>query len=160
MLLCRDTKCSIHNQGIDSFYNSIMSVFKQATIECIPSSSNCNKIFVPIPGWNEYFREHHKFARDAFKWWTLNKRPRDGYIYHEMKTSRARFKYAVRFTRSIKDTTRADSLAKDLSGGTIDDFWANVRKIDFGNGIQDNTIDCYSGEADIAGFGRIISKSY
>ena len=67
VLLCRDTKCSIHNQNIDSFYNSIMSVFKQATMECIPSSSNCNKKFVPIPRWNEYVKEHHKIARDAFK---------------------------------------------------------------------------------------------
>ena len=96
-------------------FNSIISVFKQATIECIPSSNNCNKKFIPILGWNEYVREHHKIARDAFKWWNLNNRPRDGYIYHEMRTSRAKFKYAFRFTRSIEDTARADSLAKEQS---------------------------------------------
>ena len=50
-----------------------------------------------------------------------------------MKTSRARFKYALRFTRNIEDTTRADSLAKDLSDGTIDGFWDNVRKLKSGN---------------------------
>ena len=70
----------------------------------------------------------------------------------QMRTSRARFKYALRFTRSIEDTARADSLAKDLSGGTIDDYWSNVRKMNSGNAIQANIIDCYSGEADIAGF--------
>ena len=101
-----------------------MSVFKQATIKCIPSSSNCNKKVVPIPGWNEYVKEHHKIARDAFKWWNLNNRPRHGYIYHEMRSSRARFIYVLRFTRSIEDTTRADSLAKDLADGTIDAFGA------------------------------------
>ena len=69
-----------------------------------------------------------------------------------MRSSRGRFKYALRFTRSIEDTARADSLAKDLSGGAIDDFWGNVRKINSGNAIQTNTIDGYSGEADIAGF--------
>ena len=132
VLLCRDTRCSIHNQDIDSFYNSITSVFKQATIECIPNSSNYIKKFVPIPGWNEYVKEHHKIARDAFKWWNLNNRPRDGYIYHEMRSSKARFKYALRFTRSIEDTARAD--------GTIDDFWDNVRKMNSGNAIQANTV--------------------
>ena len=126
-----------------------MSVFKQATIECIPSSSNCNKKFVPIPGWNEYVKEHLKFARDAFKWWNLNNRPRDGYIYHEMRSSRTMFKYALCFTRSIEDTDRADSLAKDLADGTIDDFWSNVRKVNSGNAIQANTIDGCSGGADI-----------
>ena len=46
-----------------------------------------------------------------------------------MRTSRARFKYALRFTRSIEDTARADSLAKDPADGTIDDFRGNVRKM-------------------------------
>ena len=63
VLLCRDTICSLHNQDIGSFYKSIMSVFKQAAIECIPSSSDCNRKFNPIPGWNEYVREHHKIVR-------------------------------------------------------------------------------------------------
>ena len=82
----------------------------------------------------------------------MNNIPRDGYIYHEMRSSRARFKYAFRFTRSIEDTARADSLAKNLADGTIDDFWGNVRKMNFGNAIQANTIDGCSGEADIADF--------
>ena len=69
-----------------------------------------------------------------------------------MRTSRARFKYALRFTRSIEETARAGSLAKDLSGGTIDDFWGNVKKMNSGN-----TIDGYSGEADIAGFWKHIT---
>ena len=50
-----------------------------------------------------------------------------------MRTSRARFKYALRFTRNIEDTARADSLAKDLSVGTIDGFWDNVRRLNSGN---------------------------
>ena len=66
----------------------------------------------------------------------MNNRPRDGYIYHEMKTTRARSKYTVRITRSIKDTPRADSLAKDLADGTID-------------AIQASTIH---GEADMADY--------
>ena len=90
-----------------------MSLLKQATIECIPSSSGCNKKFVPILGWKKYVREHHTIARNAFKWWNLNSKPRDGYIYHEMRTSRARFRYALRFTKSIEDIARADFLAKD-----------------------------------------------
>ena len=76
-----------------------------------------------------------------------------------MRTSRARFKYALCFTRSIEDTARTDSLAKDLADGTIDDFWGNVRKMNSGNAIQANTIDGCSGEADIVDFWKkIFSK--
>ena len=69
-----------------------------------------------------------------------------------MRTSRARFKYALRFTRNIEDTARADSLAKDLSVGTIDGFWDNVRKLNSGNTFQTNTIDGVSGENDISNY--------
>ena len=100
---------------------------------CIPSSKNSSKNFtkkfVPVPGWNDYVKEQHNIAINAFKWWNLNNKPLNGFIYHEMRTSRARFKYALRFTRNIEDTARADSLAKDLSDGTIAGFWDNVRKL-------------------------------
>ena len=69
-----------------------------------------------------------------------------------MRTSRAIFKYALRFTRNIEDTARADSLDKDLSDGTIDVFWDNVRKFNSGNSFQANTIDGVSGETDISSF--------
>ena len=69
-----------------------------------------------------------------------------------MRTSRARFKYVLRFTRNIEDTARAESLAKDLSDGTIDGFWDNVRKLNSGNSFQANTIDGVSGKTDISNF--------
>ena len=39
-----------------------------------------------------------------------------------MRSSRARLKKALRFTRNIEDTARANFLAIDPSGGTVDDF--------------------------------------
>ena len=151
-LLCRDAKCKVHRNDINCFYKSIMSSLKQATNECIPSSINSTKKFIPVPGWNDYVKEQHYIARHAFKWWNLNNRPLNGFIYHEMRTSRARFKYALRFTRNIEDTARADSLAKDLSVGAIDGFWDNVRKLNSGNTFQANTIDGVSGETDISNY--------
>ena len=81
-----------------------MSSLKQATNECIPSSKNSTKNFFPVSGWNDYVKEQHKIARNAFQWWNLNNRPRNDFIYHEMRTSRARFKNVLRFTRNIENT--------------------------------------------------------
>ena len=58
----------------------------------------------------------------------------------------------MRGGRNIEDTARADSLAKDLSDGTIDGFWDNVRKLNYGNSFQANTIDGVLGETDISNF--------
>ena len=74
-----------------------MSSLKQATNKCIPNSKNSTKKFFPVPGWNDYVKEQHKIARNAFQWWNLNNRPRNDLIYHKMRTSRARFKYVLRF---------------------------------------------------------------
>ena len=62
-----------------------MSSLKQATNECITSSKNFTKEFVPVPGWIDYVKEQHNIVRNAFKWWNLNNRPPNGFIYHEMR---------------------------------------------------------------------------
>ena len=67
-------------------------------------------------------------------------------------TSRARFKYALRFTSNIENIARADSLAKVLCDCAIDCFWDNVRKLNSGDTFQANTIDGVSGETDISNF--------
>ena len=57
----------VHRNDIDCFYKSIVSSLKQATNECIPSSINSTKKFIPVPGWNDYVKEQHYIARHAFK---------------------------------------------------------------------------------------------
>ena len=40
-----------------------------------------------------------------------------------MRICRARFKYALRYTKHIEDTARADALAKDFCDYDNDEFW-------------------------------------
>ena len=92
-LSCKVANCVSHHGDIDCFYNSIISVLKLSTSTCIPSYVKKNaSTFHPIAGWNEYVKEHHQIARDAFMLWNLYNRPTHGYIYHTMRISRARFK--------------------------------------------------------------------
>ena len=48
------------------------------------------------PGWNEYVKDAHSEARDAFKLWILSSKPRHGDGFQSMKQSRARFKFKLR----------------------------------------------------------------
>ena len=68
-----------------------------------------------------------------------------------MRTSGARFKYVLRFTRNIENTARADALAKHLSDGNIDGF-RDMRKLNSDNIFQANTIYGLSGETNISNF--------
>ena len=155
-LSCRDSSCAQHHDDIECFYNSIVSVLKRASAECIPSSgkNQSGSKFHPTPGWNEYVQEHHQTARDAFSWWNLNNRPRNGFIYRTMIVSRARFKYALRWVKQIEDTARADSLARNLYTNDVDQFWKEVKKINQTTTVQANSIDGISGETNIANHWR------
>ena len=42
-----------------------------------------------------------------------------GIIYHNMKTSRSQFKYAIMSTKRAEETARADALAADLSNKIV-----------------------------------------
>ena len=140
-MYCKDSNCTDHIIEIKSFYNQIVSAIKLATQKCIPTTKSSA---------NEYVKEPHDIARDALHWWTFNNRPRYGPIYHSMRTSRAQFKYALRYAKSIEETARADSLASDFFDENIDDFWFSVRRSTQSSTILSNCIDDVSGEVDIS----------
>ena len=106
--------------------------------------------FTPIPGWNDYVKEHHIVAKDALSWWRFNNKPTFGPVYHNMRVCRARFKYALRYTKHIEDTAGADALAKDFCDYDNDEFWKGVKKLNQCNNIRANCIEGKTGEKDIA----------
>ena len=75
-----------------------------------------------------------------------------------MRSSRAYFKYALKFAKRTEDTAKADAiakadaLAKDLGGQKHDDFWKSVSKIHQNSQLHATTIDGINGEANIANY--------
>ena len=58
--------------------------------------------------------------------------------------------YALRYTRHIEGTARADALAKDFCDYDNDEFWKGVKKLNQSNTIQANCIEDKTGVKDIA----------
>ena len=127
-LLCTNVHCKEHVSDIDYFYTCIINCIQSAEKECIPFES-IGKSFHIVPGWNEYVKDRHAVARDAFWLWNLYGRPNHGHLYHSMRSSRAQFKYALKYAKRIEETAKADALAKDLGGQKFDEFWKSVNKI-------------------------------
>ena len=46
-----------------------------------------------IPGWNTHVDQLHDAARQSFKAWVDADKPKHGFVFDEMKRSRASFKY-------------------------------------------------------------------
>ena len=80
------------------------------------------------PGWNEYVKDAHSEARDAFKLWILSSKPRQGDVFQSMKQSRARFKFKLRQCKRDEARIRADILADDLVKRNTTLFWSHVSK--------------------------------
>ena len=113
------------------------------------SKSDKTSTFRPIAGWNEYVKVHYSVAHDALWWWKLYNKPKTGAIYHRMRSTKAQFKYTLRFVRKSEEMHKADALASDLLNNDDDSFWKDVRMLSSFDSIQNNIIDGVSGESNI-----------
>lgn len=78
---------------------------------CLNTKKNPRK-FVSKPGWNDYVKEAHSEAREAFQSWQCNAKPRFGPICELIRRTMAHFKYCLRYCKSIESRARTDALAK------------------------------------------------
>ena len=125
---CKDAGCVQHIAMLKSLYVDIVSALRDAEAQCALRSNNRARPFTPIPGWNEYAKEHYDYARHIFNLWVFNGKPKFGYIYDEMIKSRARAKNAIRFCKRHMQMLCNDNLAENLSKNSTKHFWDEVRK--------------------------------
>ena len=79
-----------------------------------------------------------------------NAKPRFGAIFELMRRSRARFKYCLRFCKSVEDRAIADSLAKQFMNKDTISFWKDIQKIGSdGLSLCSETVGNATGEADV-----------
>ena len=115
LLLCDDPNCQFqaHQHSVDAMYNSIIQAMKISSKEFMQQRES-SRTYNIIPGWNEFCREVHSNARDAFIIWAMNGRPRSGPLHRNMQITRATFKQALRRCKASESKAHADSLARKL----------------------------------------------
>lgn len=149
LLQCTDVKYSHenHKREIDNLYHKIVGSLdiygKQIMTENISSPRS-------VPGWNEYFREAHSAARDAFIIWRANNCPRNGYLFDLMKSTRAHFKLSLREAHSNKKNTEADKLANKFLSKDPKHFLSQIKCISNDSGSEAVTIDNIKGSENTA----------
>ncbi len=128
LLLCDDVNCtdSSHMNDIDLLYNDIIDALQSAGKSFV-QQKRCS--FKQIPGWNELCSELHNNAREAFLVWRDNGKPRSGPIYQLMRSSRLRFKLALRECKHEDGIIEANILANKLLSKNPKDFWQEITKI-------------------------------
>ena len=109
---------------------------------------------IKITGWNEHVRHYHNVARTELKWWVSKNKPRHGPIYHDMRSSRARFEYALRQCRYNERQFASEKLANHMKDHELNDFWKDVRKHSKSKSALPNCINGVTRETAIADLWR------
>ena len=151
-LQCENVDCTSHRKDIDLFYYNIINTLINCTKRCIPVLKLHENNY--IAGWNEHVSYYYNISRIEFKWWVSNNRPRQGSIYHAMRSSRARFKYALRQCKWDERLIVSEKLADHMKNHEINDFWKNIRKHSKSKSALSNCIDGVTGENAIADLWR------
>lgn len=129
LMLCDNPSCreQEHMQSIDRMYMDIIDALKTAGIELQECQGRGGHNI--IPGWNDYCREAHSNARDAFLIWVQNGRQRSGPLLRNMQLTRAAFKQALRHCKASESKAHADSLARKLLLKNSKSFWEEIKKM-------------------------------
>ena len=132
---CYDTACvcNEHKVQLNEYFSSICQALRNASIKSIPTSIfKCSSDYI-VPGFNEYVRELHDIARSSYLVWRQSGKPRGDVTENDMRTSRLRFKYALRQCQNNDEIMRADALARSLYCKDSVSFWKGVRGMNCNN---------------------------
>ena len=136
VLCVNNNNCSSkeHQGQLDSYFATISYALDLTSKQTIPTSKmKCNSEYI-VPGFNYYLKDLHDSARNSYLIWKQNGKPRGDDTNMDMRTTRLRFKYALRQCRCDEEQNRADALARSLHCKDMTDFWKGVR------GIKDSRV--------------------
>ena len=129
---CSDINCKSieHRHEIDTFYSQICNALQSSTSSCIPSSksSDSREYILVVHGFNNYVKDLHSTARAGYVVWGDTGKPRSGALCSNMRSSRLKFKYALRQCKDNEDAIRSDQYAKSFLEKDMPSFWKNIRK--------------------------------
>ncbi|ELT97153.1 hypothetical protein CAPTEDRAFT_193490, partial [Capitella teleta] len=126
-LLCSDAQCDniSHREAISKLYREITDAMLTSSAASILSKRQ--QRHKPVPGWNEFVKEHHAAARLSFTLWVSAGKPRQGSLYVQMSRNRARFKYALRRCKREEAQIKADKLTESFLSRDNTAFWKEVQ---------------------------------
>ena len=148
---CVNNNCSSkeHQGQLDSYFTSISDALDLTSKQTIPTSKiKCPSEYI-VPGFNDYLKDLHDSARHSYLMWKQNGKPRGDDTDMDMRTTRLRFKYALRQCRCDEEQNRADALARSLHCKDTTDFWKGVR------GIKDSRVPLATKVGDAVGDANI-----
>ena len=109
-----------HTTAIARMYMDIVEAFNEASEELKDKPITSYK---QLLGWSDHCKSAHGAARNSYLMWRDIGKPRQGYAFQEMKSTRAYFKYIIRKCKHDSDKRSADIVTKQLVYQDEKSFW-------------------------------------
>ena len=122
---CKSNECTA---SIESIVNDISKCLIEAGNDTL-KVKRYNKNKASIKGWNEYVKQSHNLAREAFLEWRWNGKPKHGALADNMRRYRANFKYILRACKKRNERKESDRLAQKLLSKDPVDFWREIKRL-------------------------------
>lgn len=149
-ICCKNANCQNddHTEDLNVFYNSITESLLNSSCQAF-SNVLGKKNFKCRPGWTDFVQDLHKCAREFFVMWCDAGKPKQGQIFKLMLTTKARFKYSLRFIKQHENRLQSESLANSMSNENPEIFWKEVKKMNRVKTPLPNNINGVSGKNEI-----------
>ena len=127
-LACKNMNCTCerHRKEICICYDCVINSMTNASDAVLQTATRTAYEHIPGPGWNDYVSDLHTDARRCFHMWRNAGKPRNSYIFEDMKVSRARFKYALHFVKQNEGNLRKESFAQKMSLHKPTESWKEI----------------------------------
>ena len=127
-MFCDDVNCSSSSHIAENtkFYTNIVNCLKESGAAVLGDPGK--KVNVK-PGWSDHVSDLYKASREMYLQWASAGKPRQGPLFNIYRTSKAKFKYALRYVKRHEAQMRKESLANKLSDMTPQAFWKEVKHI-------------------------------
>ena len=147
--LCQDMNCrdKNHIESMCEFTDSICQTL--ITSGQMVFKNRGSKQYKCRPGWNDYAKEAHDYARECFLIWKENGKPRQGPVFDLYKRSKSRCKLAMRFIKRHENKLRKDAIAKKYMQLDKQAFWKEVKTMNAVNTALPNNIEDARGSNEI-----------
>ena len=146
-LFCSVNNCNDeqHKIKLNELYQSLRSSINEAS-GSLYRLLNGNRNYKSVPGWNLYCKDLHAEARLQYLNWMQNGKPRQGFIFDQMKLSRSNFKRALDYCRNNEARICKQNLANAFSSKSKTNYWREIGKLNGHNRAKqvhkiDNELD-------------------
>ena len=125
---CSVPDCSSHHSILDSYGSHLVSTLLSSALECFPTRpiSTSHRRLV---GWNQSVTRLKQSSVFWYKIWEEAGCPCSGVLSQIKKSSKRRYKYAVRRLLRRQNALLQKKLAKSFARNKKSSFWSDVRKL-------------------------------